>query len=566
MTFVVLAVGVAFIVLAIGWLKIHPFLALILAALLVGVLSPNPLLTGKRQELSAEMDAARAELVALQAERGWTDEELAAEIENRAWEIQRRSLGDGEIKRRIAAREAAIRARAENGEIDAEERDRLLAPLAAEVEAEWMEETKDDRGQALLSVELATKEFGGTAGKIAIVIVLAAIIGQCLLESGAADVIVRRLMALLGQGLASIALLANGYILSVPVFFDTVFYLLVPLARALRMRVGKNYLLYVLAPCAGGVITHSLVPPTPGPYVMVADYFEPLGLDLGTAIGLGFLLGLIPAAAGLAFAMIANRKLDLPMRDVPGSSSEALKEIVERDDSQLPGFFVAILPVLLPVVLITGHAVLKTLVESYEYDISPSILRTSAFLGNANVALLISTFAAVWVLVRQSGLSLGALKEKLEPAVTSAGLIILITSAGGSFGKMLSRTGIGEALEQLAGGESMGAMTLVLVAWSIAAVMKVAQGSGTVAMITTSGIVAQMITGAPPCHMIYVFAAVGFGSIFLSWMNDSGFWVVCKMSGFTEKETLCTWTPLLFIISVIGLIEIVILLMLFPGA
>ena len=132
---------------------------------------------------------------------------------------------------------------------------------------------------------------------------------------------------------------------------------------------------------------------------------------------------------------------------------------------------------------------------------------------------------------------------------------------------MLSRTGIAEALENATGGDALGGPTYVLLAWGMASVMKIAQGSGTVSMITTSAILAQMLksAGEIPCHMIYIFAAIGFGSLVISWMNDSGFWVVCKMSGFTEKETLATWTPLLGVIGVVGLIEVLILCMMFPG-
>lgn len=518
MSFIVLAIGVVFIVAAIAGFKMHPFLALILAALLVGIISPVPLT--KDRELKGEVTKAIEELKAKRDAGTISDEDYARRVEQVPWELQRG----------------------------------------------WQKQT--DLGQTRLSVELTAQEFGATAGAIGIVIVLAAVIGQCLLESGAADMIIRRFLALLGQGLAPLAMLTNGYILSVPVFFDTVFFLLVPLSRALRMRVGKNFVLYILAPCAGGVITHSLVPPTPGPLVMIEDAFDDLGLDLGTGIGLGFLLGLVPALVGLGYAMLANRKFDIPMREVPGSSREELEEIVNRPDHELPGFFWSIFPVVLPVILITGNTVLGSLKSSAGDSIPDGLLASTSFLGNANIALLMAAFVAVWVMKRQKNMSWAQLKEKLEPAVNSAGVIILITSAGGAFGKMLARTGIADALESATGGDELGGVTYVLLAWGMAAVMKIAQGSGTVSMITTSAILAQMLRGAGalPCHLIYIFAAIGFGSLVISWMNDSGFWVVCKMSGFTEKETLQTWTPLLAAIGIAGLVEVLILVILFPGA
>ncbi len=517
MSFIVLIIGVLFVVVTIAVFKLHPFLALILAALLVGIISPVPLTKDRelKSEVTTAIDGLKSELEAGTI----SEEEYASRVEAVPWDAQRK----------------------------------------------WQKKT--DLGQTRLSMELTAKEFGATAGAIGIVIVLAAIIGQCLLESGAADMIIRRCLALLGQGLAPLAMLTNGYVLSVPVFFDTVFFLLVPLSRALHLRVGKNFVLYILAPCAGGVITHSLVPPTPGPLVMIEDQFAELGLELGTGIGLGFLLGLIPALVGLGYAMLANRRFDIPMREVPGSSRKELEEIVNRPDHELPGFFVSIFPVLLPVILITGNTVLGSLQGSDGGTIPDWLLALSSFFGNANIALLLATFFAVWVMVRQKGLSLKDLKDKLEPAVNSAGVIILITSAGGAFGKMLSRTGLAEALQNATGGDELGGVTYVLLAWGMACVMKIAQGSGTVSMITSSAILAQMLRGAEtlPCHMIYIFAAIGFGSLVISWMNDSGFWVVCKMSGFTEKETLQTWTPLLAVIGIAGLIEVLILVVLFPG-
>ena len=151
----------------------------------------------------------------------------------------------------------------------------------------------------------ATRIFGETAGKIGIVIALAAVIGQCLMESGAADKITRRIVGFLGERYSSLALLGSGYVLSIPVFFDTVFYLLIPLARAMRVRTGKNYLLYVMSICAGAAVTHSLVPPTPGPVAMAAT----LQVDLGIVILVGIAVALPASLAGWLFANYMDRKM-----------------------------------------------------------------------------------------------------------------------------------------------------------------------------------------------------------------------------------------------------------------
>jgi GntP family gluconate:H+ symporter len=428
------------------------------------------------------------------------------------------------------------------------------------VEQKLSREGKAPGSQAVQALEFTTREFGATAASIGVVIALAAIIGQCLLGSGAADKIVRKFLAILGEKRAPTALVGSGYFLSVPVFFDTVFFLLIPLARALRLRTGKDFVLYVMAIAAGGIITHSLVPPTPGPLIMV-DNFAQFGLDLGTALVLGFLIGLIPAAVGLLFSKILNRRFRIPLREAVGSSTEQLEEIIRRPESDLPHFFVAVLPVLLPVFLIAGNTALVAVDRSELIDVEPWVLGWSTFVGNKNFALLAGAVLAVWMFRRQQRLTLVQLRDRLEPAMMSAGLIILITSAGGAFGKMLSRCGIGEALNEITGDEQFSGAGLILLAFGLASLMKIAQGSGTVAMITASAMIASLLANEPslPCRPIYLFAAIGFGSNVISWMNDSAFWVVCKMSGFTEKETLSTWTPLLVVICLAGLIEVEIL-------
>ena len=517
MAFAVLALGVAFVIVSIGVFKVHPFLALIIAAILVGVLSPVPLTA--QNETRAQVESARRNL----------QEQL------------------------------------QNGQISQEDFSRLWIEIRWEIQEQWLKQQGRSRGQAVLALELTAQEFGSTAGSIGIVIVLAAIIGQCLMDSGAADKITRKLLSILGEKRSAEALLGSGYFLSIPVFFDTVFFLLVPLARALRLRTGRNYTLYIMAICTGAVITHSLVPPTPGPLLMVENL---PGLDLGMAIGAGFLLGLLPAiVCGLFFSRYVNNRLEIPLREVAGSSREALEEIVQRSEDQLPSFFFSTLPVVLPIALITGNTFMQYLSASGNLGISDSLLGIGAFLGNKNCALLLATFFSVWLLISQKKQSLSQLATRLETGIVSAGIIILITSAGGAFGKMLARTGISELLAETAGGDLFNnqGILYILLAWGLTVTMKIAQGSGTVAMITASSIMGAILNESTlPFHMVYIFAAIGFGSVVVSWMNDSGFWVVCKMSGFTERETLSTWTLLLLFIGVLGLIEVLVASILFP--
>ena len=414
------------------------------------------------------------------------------------------------------------------------------------------------------AVELPMTEFGVAAGRIAFIILLASIIGMCMLESGAADSVVRRILAVLGQKRAALALLASGFFLSIPVFFDTVFFLLVPLARAFALRTGKDYMLYVMAICGGGVLTHSLVAPTPGP-LLVAEALRPAGVDLGVSMIAGLVAGLLPAAGVLYLNRWLNRRVPVPMRDIPGASLADLRAIVNRSDAELPAFGLSVLPVVLPVVLIASTSFFGMASQSLPGVVSAlggpeAFARLQYwidFVGNRNVAMLIGTAIALVLLARQKQMSVREVGDAMGPPLEMAGVIILITAAGGAFGAMIRHSGVGDVIAALASGHGVN---LVLLAWSVTAVIRLAQGSATVAMVTGVGLMAAIIGdgSALPFHPVYVFLAIGFGSMIGSWMNDSGFWVVGKLSGFTERETLMTWTVLTTFVSVVGLIEVLI--------
>ncbi|KPK35107.1 MAG: hypothetical protein AMJ66_02185 [Betaproteobacteria bacterium SG8_40] len=420
------------------------------------------------------------------------------------------------------------------------------------------------------AVELSMSEFGRSAGSIAFVILLAAIIGMCMLESGAADKIVRRSIALLGEKRAPMALLGSGFFLSIPVFFDTVFFLLIPLARALALRTGRNYILYVLAICTGGVITHVLVAPTPGP-LLVAETLRPLGLDLGTSMVAGIVCGLIPAITMLYLARWLDIRVPVPLRETPGAPLSELQAIVDKKDDELPPFLLSVMPVLLPVLMIAAASFMGLAQNSLPGVVSAlggvnafdSIKLYVDFIGNKNVAMLTGTAIAIYILVRQKKLGLHQVSDAMGPPLETAGVIILITAAGGAFGAMIRHSGVGEVIKDLADGYGVN---YVLLAWLVAAVIRVAQGSGTVAMITAAGLMMAILGDGQSLavHPVYVFLAIGFGALFCSWMNDSGFWVVGKLSGFTEAETLRTWTVLTIFVSVVGLVQVLLLSWLLP--
>jgi len=419
-------------------------------------------------------------------------------------------------------------------------------------------------GELDTKISRVATEFGNTAAGIGIVIALAVVIGRCMMDSGAADRIVRGFLSLLGEKRSGTALMASGFVLSIPVFFDTVFYLLVPLARSMYRRTKKHYLKYAMTIAAGGVVTHCLVPPTPGPLFMA----ENLGIDIGVMIMIGSLVGLPAAIVGMFFCAWTDRRMTIEMRPLGGGFSEP----EPLEDHQLPGLLLSLLPIVLPVLLVSANTIVRAMAEgATEGSGINQAARTMAVLGNVNMAMFVSAVIAMWMLKKKRSLTSTELGSVVEVSLMSGGMIILITAAGGAFGAMLKAAQIGPAIEGLFQGEAAtptsGIMLLGLGAF-ISAVIKIAQGSCTVAMITASAMIATMVPSAETLgyHPAYLATAIGGGSLIGSWMNDSGFWVFVKMAGLTETEGLKSWTPLLAIVGFTAVVVSFLLAAILPMA
>jgi H+/gluconate symporter-like permease len=457
--------------------------------------------------------------------------------------------------------------------------------------------------------------FGTVVGNIGIVIALAAVIGKCLMDSGAADRIVRAFLRFLGEKRSPWALMGSGFVLSIPVFFDTVFYLLVPLARSLYKKTQKNYMVYLMAICAGGAITHTLVPPTPGPLYIASE----LGIDLGLMILMGILVGLPTAAVAMFVCRLISRFQDIPMRPYSGEP-----EPEPISDDQLPPLLLSLLPVVLPVILISTNTIANVFARAEHINrIMPSIISAqienneedagklaqrlvnakilydhgdvedlanaiqkakireeisdatslaqmltdnnvlgdgqeigpaqkasdvTAVLGSPNLALFLSAVIAMSLVVWKRKVSLKDLTKSVDQSLMSGGIIILITAGGGAFGAMLKEAKIAEFIESyFASGEQNLSLMILFVAFLVAVLLKFAQGSSTVAMITTSSMFAAMGITADvlECNLVYLALTIGGGSLVGSWMNDSGFWIVARMGVLTEKEALKSWSILL---------------------
>jgi GntP family gluconate:H+ symporter len=413
-------------------------------------------------------------------------------------------------------------------------------------------------GEQAVKISRVAEAFGRTAGSIGIVIALAAIIGTAMTESGAADRIVAGFLNVLGERRDAVALGATAFILSLPVFFDTVFFLLAPLARSMYGRTHRNYLKYLVAMSASGIATHTLVPPHPGP-LAVADS---LGVDLGVMIMMGIVVAIPGAIVGFLFGTWIDRRMPIPLRVALPSDI-----VVSTPESPL-GFIPALLPVVLPVILISFGTMIDAMrVWAPSYAATWAQIRpVTSVIGNPNLALLISAAAAMLLYSRQRHPSREQMASMVESSLMGAGVVILIVAAGGAFGAMLQAAQIGPAIQRVfpTSGEGAG-ISILLLAFGVTSVLKVAQGSSTVAMITAVGMLSAMTKGVTlPFHPVYLGTSIAAGSLVGSWMNDAGFWVFSKIGGVTEVESLRSWTPLLVIVGLTSLVTTLLLATFLP--
>ena len=391
-------------------------------------------------------------------------------------------------------------------------------------------------------LEWVGEAFGATCASIGLLILLASIIGECLTQSGAAIRIVQWIQERFGERRAPQALASSAFLLGIPVFFDTVFYLLMPLGRGLALKTGRNFLLYTLSIVAGATMAHSLVPPTPGPLFAAREF----GVSLGVMMMGGTVVGTITVAVGFLYARWVNRRWPLPVRGLlSGGATEGGAIASSGFAGPLPPLGWAVLPIVVPLTLIALAETRRALAPG-----SGEGLRIVGFLGQGSMALLLGTAVAVLLLVRSHSWRWAPIKTALGSAMSSGGVILLITAAGGAFGAALRQTDVASRLSGLTGSGGFG---LLLAAFGVTALVRIAQGSATVAMLTAAGVVAPVALATElPFHPVYLALAVGCGSKPIPWMNDSGFWVIGRMSGMTELETLRSASVMMSLMGCVG--------------
>ncbi|OXS75767.1 gluconate:H+ symporter [Domibacillus enclensis] len=385
--------------------------------------------------------------------------------------------------------------------------------------------------------------MGGTLGFVAVVVGLGAMFGQMLEVSGGAERLAQTMIKKFGQDKAQWALGITGFLVAIPVFFDVGFIILVPIVYGLAKKTGRSLLYYGIPLLAGLAVTHSFIPPTPGP-IAVADL---IGADLGWVILFGTIAG-IPAMiiAGPLFGRYIAKRIHVTVPDY--------MNLEEKEyDKDLPGFGLIASLIMIPLVLILLNTVSGVLLE--EGNIVRSVL---TFLGHPFVALTIATLAAFTLLGTKRGYTRQEVQDIATKALEPAGIIILVTGAGGVFKQVLIDSGVGEVLGNMMAGS---ALPPLLLAFLIATAVRIAQGSATVSMVTAAGLMAPLIDmlqiEGPYLGLMVI--AIAAGATVVSHVNDSGFWLVNRYFGLDVKDTLKSWTVMETLIGLVGFIVVFII-------
>lgn len=376
---------------------------------------------------------------------------------------------------------------------------------------------------------------GNTLKGIALLVGLGSMFGAILEISGGAQSLAVTLVRRFGDRKAAWALAVTGLVIAMPVFFDAGLIILIPIAFSLAKRTGRSSLYYAIPLFAGLAVGHAFIPPTPGP-VLVASM---LGVDLGWVIGIGLVCGIAAMiVAGPLWGAWCGKKYDVP---VP----EHIASLPPLDESKLPGFGMVVSIILIPLLLMILRSV---------GNVIPAMAparRVLSFLGEPFVALTLATLAAMLMLGIRRGYTTRELEKVMTKSLEPVGLILLVTACGGVLRYILQNSGLGTLIGE---GVASAALPVVVVAFIIAALVRISVGSATVAMTMAAGILAAMpeIGSLSPLHLACVTAAVAGGATVCSHFNDSGFWLVKSLVGMDEKTTLKTWTVMETLVGVTG--------------
>lgn len=380
---------------------------------------------------------------------------------------------------------------------------------------------------------------GNVLGFIAIVVGLGTMLGKMMAESGAATRIATTLIALFGERRVHWAITLVAFIVGIPVFFQVGFVLLVPLVFTIARRTGMSLVRIGIPLVAGLSVVHGMLPPHPAAMLAVGAF----GADLGMTVLYGMLVGLPTAAlAGPIYATWIAPRIALPAENPMASQLEGS---APPSHDALPGFAISTFTVLVPVILML-------VASAADLALGPASAAAAAlrFVGHPITALLLALLFSFWSLGRARGFTRDQILKFCNDCLAPTATILLVIGAGGGFNQVLIASGVGRAVAAIA---SDAAVSPLLLAWTIAALIRVATGSATVAMTTAAGIVAPIAAAIPDANAELLVLAAGAGSLVLSHVNDAGFWLIKEFFNMTVAQTLRTWTVAETIIGVAGL-------------
>ena len=396
-------------------------------------------------------------------------------------------------------------------------------------------------------IDVVIAGFSTTVGTVALLVGFGAVLGRLIEITGGAQVLADKMLDTFGEKRAPLALSVASLIYAFPIFLDAGFIVMLPVIYTVARRLGGSFMLYVLPSIASFMMMHALLPPHPGPTAAATV----MGADVGMVIIIGLLIGLPTWYLGgyLVARAIAKRYPNTPVPALLGEPREVPQE-------ECPGFFAIIFVLLLPLLLIFFNTGFSTLEKSGTVTDENVLFQFSRLIGATPVALALSALAAMLLLYviprRRRGEKVGGLLEELvDDALAPVCSIILITGAGGAFGRVLTETGIGGEVAN--GLDAMG-LPLIVAAYLVTMAMRIAQGSATVAATTGASIMAPAIIAGDfgAIAVSAVVIAIGAASIGWSHVNDSGFWLIGKFCGFDTVTTFKTWSVVGTTISLVG--------------
>ncbi|AYA74651.1 GntP family permease [Robertmurraya sp. GLU-23] len=385
--------------------------------------------------------------------------------------------------------------------------------------------------------------LGGTLGHLALIFGLGAMLGKLIADSGGAQRIAMTLVNKFGEKNIQWAVVAASFIIGVALFFEVGLVLLIPIVFAISRQL-KISILYLGIPMTAALsVTHGFLPPHPGPTVIAGEY----GANIGEVLLYGFIIA-IPTVilAGPVFTKIAKKLVPASFTKTGNIASLGEQKTFKLEDT--PGFGISVFTALLPVILMSIATIITLLQKTMGFE-DNSFLAMIRFIGNAGTSMLISLLFAVYTMGLARKIPIKNVMESCTTAISHIGMMLLIIGGGGAFKQVLINGGVGDYVAELFKGTSLSP---ILLAWIIAAILRISLGSATVAALTTAGLVIPML-GQTDVNLALVVLATGAGSLIASHVNDAGFWMFKEYFGLSMKETFATWTLLETIISVAGL-------------